>query len=78
MRRLRRAMAKAVMAKKGYGRINRCMRNNHWRNILGLKPMSKTDNSRFHLKRDKEIPSDFRGRGTKQRKTGHAPILLVY
>lgn len=78
MRRLRRAMAKAVMAKKGYGRINRCMRNNHWRSVLGLKPISKTDNSRFNLKANREIPGDFHGRGTKQLKTGHHPILLVY
>lgn len=78
MRRLYRAMAKVQMAKKGYPHVNRQLKNNRWRRFLGLKPIAAVDNPRFCLEVGKVIPDNFKGRGSRKRKKGATPCLLVY
>lgn len=38
MRKLLRSMAKAEMKRRGYAKINRCMSNGRWRDIIGAYP----------------------------------------
>lgn len=68
MRELRRAMAKAAMRRAGYSKINRRMRNNQWRRILGLEP--------YFLISGRDIPGSYRG--PKKPQKGSYAHLLAY
>lgn len=68
MRELRRAMAKAAMQRAGYSKINRRMRNNQWRRILGLEP--------YFLRSGRDIPGNYHG--PKKPKKGSYSHLLAY
>lgn len=68
MRELRRAMAKAAMRRAGYSKINRRMRGNQWRRILGLEP--------YFLTSGRDIPGNYHG--PKKTKKGSYSHLLAY
>lgn len=68
MRKLYRSMAKAAMERAGYSKINRRMRNNQWRRILGIRPVRLFDG--------RPIPENYHG--PKKAKTGSYAHLLAY
>lgn len=68
MRKLLRSMAKAEMTRMGYSKVNKRMRFNQWRRVLGLRPIN--------LKIGKPIPENFHG--PKKQRKGSAPCILKY
>lgn len=68
MRKLRRAMAKVAMQRAGYSKINRRMRNNQWRRILGVRPV--------HVTNGRPISENYHG--PKKAKPGSRSHLLAY
>lgn len=68
MRKLRRTMAKAAMQRAGYSKINRRMRHNQWRHILGVRPV--------HVTSGHPIPENYHG--PKKAKSGTRAHLLAY
>lgn len=75
MRELYRTAAKAAMERAGYSKINRRMRNNQWRRILGIRPVFAF---RWNTSKNKPVPIPENYHGPKKAKPGTYAHLLAY